>query len=136
MSAFQVRCPTCQTLLRPTAALTPGCTIRCPSCQTAFKVSVPRPAPPAHVQPPPRKLRPSVVPEKARRARQDDDEPPPSNHARAWIIAVVAVLVLMGIGFVVARNVLDKPDEQQVVQDRPPVTPQPPFQPGSGQPTP
>src|SRR5262245_48274218 len=104
MSTVQVRCPTCQTLLRPTATLTSGCMIRCPSCQTAFKVSLPQPvqaASRAHVEPPPRNRRPAFSETRGRRARQyDDDEPAPSSNARVWILAVVAVLALV-IGGVV-----------------------------------
>ena len=94
MSAVQVRCPTCQTLLRPTASLTPGCMIRCPSCQTAFKISLP--APRAHVQPPPRKQRPSVDPE-----------------ARARWTAGVAGLAGVGAvaGATAARAVLRRTDD-------------------------
>src|SRR6185436_2462046 len=104
------------------------------------KVSLPRtsqPAPRAHVQPAPKKQRPSVVVEKrGRPARRYDDEPPPSNHVQAWVVAIIAVMVLMIVGIVVARTVLNKPAEEEVVQAPPPAFPQLPGQPNRDNPKP
>src|SRR5947208_2208091 len=119
MPAFQVRCPTCQALLRPTAP--PGSTIRCPACKDTFKLR-------ADPEPPPRKKRPveedsdpDIRP--ARRKKKRDD--PAGNKALPWVLGGVGVLALLVGGVLIAVNAGGKSDDNRVAQAPPPAPPVP-----------
>jgi hypothetical protein len=41
MAEYQIECPECESILRPTKPLTPGKTVKCPRCGHPFKVPAP-----------------------------------------------------------------------------------------------